>query len=77
MNGFMLRKIGINKKMAAVIGISVLLLMSELIYGQGFWTYDYSKTATVTMLSNVYALSQYVLFCRHVPGNPVCPDFFG
>ena len=49
MNGFMLRKIGINKKMAAVIGISVLLLMFELIYGQGFWTYDYSKTATVTM----------------------------
>ena len=75
MNRFMLRKIGINKKMAAVIGISVLLLMFELIYGQGFWTYDYSKTATVTMLSNVYALSQYVLFAGMFPGSPYALTF--
>lgn len=61
--------------MAAVIVISLLLLMSELIYGQKFWEYDYSNMATVTMLSNVYALSQYILFAGMFPGIPYALTF--
>lgn len=70
MIGRNLRKAVFSWRMLAVIVVSSLLLYIELVEGKGIGRVDYSQTANVAMLVEVFALAHYTSMAGLFPGIP-------